>query len=135
MCVWGVVHPFRLHAFSFPQDKRLMCTPLPRSPSRASLMTGRIPFRVGIAGAKWTGGVFNNIANGGLPLNETALPEVLKAQVRRAQSRHPFRPYCALLPTALVALAGRARLSQRVTPRCHAATHATFLFAPLLSPP
>ena len=75
------------------------------------------------------------VAIGGLPLNETALPEVLKAQVRRAQSRHPFRPYCALLPTALVALAGRARLSQRVTPRCHAATHATFLFAPLLSPP
>ena len=36
------------------------------SPSRASMMTGRLPIRVGIAGASWTGGVFNSAAVGGL---------------------------------------------------------------------
>jgi len=48
------------------------------SPSRSSMMTGRIPIRVGIAGATWTGGVLNNLALGGLPQNETTMPEALK---------------------------------------------------------
>lgn len=43
-------------------------------------MTGRLPPRVGVAGAKWTGGVFSEVAAGGLPLNETTLPDVLRAQ-------------------------------------------------------
>lgn len=49
------------------------------SPSRASMMTGRIPPRVGIAGAAWTGGVFNSDAVGGLPANETTVAELLSS--------------------------------------------------------
>ena len=49
------------------------------SPSRASMMTGRLPIRVGCAGASWTGGVFNSDAVGGLPLNETTMADVLKS--------------------------------------------------------
>eukprot|EP00658_Telonema_sp_P-2_P003508 TRINITY_DN11303_c0_g1_i3.p1 TRINITY_DN11303_c0_g1~~TRINITY_DN11303_c0_g1_i3.p1 ORF type:complete len:465 (-),score=95.90 TRINITY_DN11303_c0_g1_i3:653-2047(-) len=48
------------------------------SPSRASIMTGRLPIRSGTAGAAWTGGVFNADAVGGLPLNETTIAEVLR---------------------------------------------------------
>ena len=48
------------------------------SPSRASMMTGRLPIRVGIAGASWTGGVFNSAAVGGLPENETTIAESLR---------------------------------------------------------
>jgi len=48
------------------------------SPSRSSMMTGRIPIRIGTAGAAWTGGVFGKSALGGLPENETTLPEALK---------------------------------------------------------
>ena len=47
------------------------------SPSRASMMTGRLPIRSGTAGNAWTGGVFMSSAVGGLPHNETTLPEVL----------------------------------------------------------
>lgn len=48
------------------------------SPSRGSMMTGRLPIRVGIAGAEWYGGVFNSDAVGGLPENETTIAEALK---------------------------------------------------------
>ena len=47
------------------------------SPSRASMMTGRLPIRVGMAGAKWTGGVLRADAKGGLPHNETTIAEAL----------------------------------------------------------
>lgn len=43
------------------------------------MMTGRLPIRLGIAGAKWTGGVFTDTAVGGLPTNETTMAEALKA--------------------------------------------------------
>ena len=49
------------------------------SPSRGSMMTGRLPIRLGLAGDKWTGGVFNSDAIGGLPLNETTIAETLRA--------------------------------------------------------
>jgi arylsulfatase A-like enzyme len=58
-----------------------MCPLLP-PPDRAlltAMLTGRLPIRSGIAGATWTGGVFNDAAVGGLPLNETTLAEALKA--------------------------------------------------------
>ena len=48
------------------------------SPSRGTMLTGRIPVRWGGAGAAWTGGVFTNSAVGGLPANETTMPELLK---------------------------------------------------------
>jgi arylsulfatase A len=48
------------------------------SPSRGSMMTGRIPVRIGLAGDAWTGGVFNADAVGGLPDNETTIAEVLR---------------------------------------------------------
>jgi arylsulfatase A-like enzyme len=48
------------------------------SPSRASMMTGRLPIRNGCAGGSWTGGVFNADSIGGLPLNETTMPDLLK---------------------------------------------------------
>ena len=50
------------------------------SPSRGSMMTGRIPIRIGLAGASWTGGVFNADSIGGLPQNETTIAEVLSEQ-------------------------------------------------------
>ena len=49
------------------------------SPSRGSMMTGRLPIRLGLAGAKWTGGVFNSDAVGGLPANGTTVAEALSA--------------------------------------------------------
>eukprot|EP00118_Oscarella_pearsei_P024950 m.307191 g.307191 ORF g.307191 m.307191 type:complete len:499 (+) comp41999_c0_seq1:36-1532(+) len=48
------------------------------SPSRASMLTGRLPIRSGCAGSGPTGGVFGNTAAGGLPLNETTFAELLK---------------------------------------------------------
>ena len=48
------------------------------SPSRSSMMTGRLPIRTGCAGARWTGGVFNSDAVGGMPLNETTIAQSLK---------------------------------------------------------
>ena len=48
------------------------------SPSRGSMMTGRLPIRLGLAGASWTGGVFNADAIGGLPKNETTIAAALK---------------------------------------------------------
>ena len=39
----------------------------------------RLPIRSGCAGAKWTGGVFPSNAAAGLPLNETTMPQALKA--------------------------------------------------------
>eukprot|EP00756_Hemistasia_phaeocysticola_P050934 Hpha_TRINITY_DN26113_c0_g1::TRINITY_DN26113_c0_g1_i1::g.155323::m.155323/K01134/ARSA; arylsulfatase A len=49
------------------------------SPSRASMMTGRIPTRSGCVGTSWLGGVFGNEAVGGLPLNETTMADQAKA--------------------------------------------------------
>ena len=48
------------------------------SPSRGSMMTGRLPIRTGTSGAQWYGGVFNGDAVGGLPENETTIAEALK---------------------------------------------------------
>ena len=48
------------------------------SPSRGSLLTGRIPPRIGLAGASWIGGVFKADAVGGLPHNETTIAEALR---------------------------------------------------------
>ena len=48
------------------------------SPSRAALLTGRLPIRSGCAGSGPTGGVFSNNAVGGLPTNETTIPQLLK---------------------------------------------------------
>ncbi|XP_065832567.1 arylsulfatase A-like isoform X1 [Oscarella lobularis] len=48
------------------------------SPSRAAMLTGRLPVRSGCAGIKPTGGVFQETAVGGLPLNETTFAELLK---------------------------------------------------------
>eukprot|EP00939_MAST-03C_sp_MAST-3C-sp1_P001955 g1955.t1 len=47
------------------------------SPSRGTMMTGRIPPRWGGAGASWAGGVFNADAVGGIPSNETTIAEIL----------------------------------------------------------
>ena len=47
------------------------------SPSRASMMTGRLPIRSGLAGGSWTGGVLGASAKGGLPHNETTVAEAL----------------------------------------------------------
>eukprot|EP00966_Prymnesium_polylepis_P082817 1918125-Prymnesium_polylepis.1 len=41
-------------------------------------MTGRLPIRLGLAGAGWEGGVLNSDAVGGLPANETTIAEALK---------------------------------------------------------
>lgn len=49
------------------------------SPSRASMMTGRLPIRTGVVGG-WTGGVFSSTAIGGLSLNETTWPELLRRE-------------------------------------------------------
>ena len=49
------------------------------SPSRGTMMTGRLPIRWGGAGPSWTGGVFNADAVGGLPQNETTIAEALKS--------------------------------------------------------
>eukprot|EP00943_MAST-04B_sp_MAST-4B-sp1_P004964 g4964.t1 len=48
------------------------------SPSRGSMMTGRLPIRTGTAGDAWYGGVFNADAVGGLPTNETTIAKALK---------------------------------------------------------
>ena len=48
------------------------------SPSRAAMMTGRLPIRSGLAGGTWTGGVIVANAAGGLPHNETTIAEALK---------------------------------------------------------
>ena len=49
------------------------------SPSRGSMMTGRLPIRTGTAGEAWFGGVFNADAVGGLPTNETTIAKALKS--------------------------------------------------------
>mmetsp|Transcript_105019 Transcript_105019/g.203382 ORF Transcript_105019/g.203382 Transcript_105019/m.203382 type:complete len:594 (-) Transcript_105019:78-1859(-) len=48
------------------------------SPSRASMLTGRLPVRSGTAGSSWVGGVFRSTAVGGLPENETTFASLLK---------------------------------------------------------
>lgn len=48
------------------------------SPSRASMMTGRLPIRSGTAGAYWIGGVFRADAKGGIPANETTVAELVR---------------------------------------------------------
>ncbi|XP_062502846.1 steryl-sulfatase-like isoform X2 [Corticium candelabrum] len=50
------------------------------SPSRAAMLTGRLPIRSGCAGSGPDGGVFPNNAVGGLPTNETTIPELLKSK-------------------------------------------------------
>ena len=47
------------------------------SPSRAAMLTGRLPVRSGMAGP-WTGGVLSADAVGGLPDNETTFAQILK---------------------------------------------------------
>lgn len=42
------------------------------------MLTGRLPIRSGCAGGGPTGGVFPNTAVGGLPENETTIPQLLK---------------------------------------------------------
>lgn len=46
------------------------------SPSRSSMMTGRLPIRTGVIGG-WQGGVFGAAAIGGLPLNETTWAQLV----------------------------------------------------------
>lgn len=48
------------------------------SPSRASMLTGRLPIRSGTAGPSWTGGVFQSTAKGGLPTNETTFASLVR---------------------------------------------------------
>ncbi|KAJ8603804.1 hypothetical protein CTAYLR_000219 [Chrysophaeum taylorii] len=55
------------------------------SPSRASMMTGRLPIRAGVTG-DWTGGVFSSVAVAGLPLNETTWAQTLKAEGYRTMA-------------------------------------------------
>ena len=55
------------------------------SPSRAALMTGRLPIRSGCAGKEWYGGVFSNMPVGGLPQNETTFASILKEQGYRTK--------------------------------------------------
>ena len=66
------------------------------SPSRAAMMTGRLPVRSGLVGAVWTGGVIGADAVGGLPRNETTIAEALggagygrAARPGRAACRNP----------------------------------------------
>ncbi len=47
------------------------------SPSRGTMMTGRLPIRLGLAGAGPLGGVFRSDAVGCLPANETTVADAL----------------------------------------------------------
>ena len=70
------------------------------SPSRAAMLTGRLPVRSGMAGT-WSGGVLSADAVGGLPLNETTFAEALKDVGYMTKcigkwhlgQRHEFLPY------------------------------------------
>ena len=48
------------------------------TPARAALLTGRLPVRSGMAGARWTGGVLLPDAAGALPRDEVTLAEALR---------------------------------------------------------
>ena len=104
-------------SYPFVIVPRLYTTALTKSPSHMSLtamLTGRLPIRSGIAGAAWTGGVFNENAVGGLPLNETTLAEMLKAQGYRTGAVHAcmYAVYaCLHAPGA--GMAGKYHLGQR----------------------
>ena len=49
-------------------------------------MTGRLPIRLGLAGASWKGGVLNADAVGGLPSNETTIATALQGAGYRSKA-------------------------------------------------
>ena len=72
------------------------------TPSRAAMMTGRLPVRIGMVGAVWTGGVLGADAVGGLPQNETTIAEALKGAgyARLAVGKWHLGQQPQFLPTA-----------------------------------